>query len=192
MFGRDMRLPIDVAAGLPVESPLNIHEYALKLKSSLTDCHNIMRVHSKKMFDSTKLYYDKKVHRKEYALGDKVMVYYPKGQSKLKIFWKGPFTVIEKKSDVLYKVRGERKQFWVHIERTKPFVERTQYAKREAEIENGNTAEYKSFLESSQQTFEKQPETNGRPKRCCVKPVDYGIFFVEDQVHKREGRSVGG
>ncbi|KII65464.1 hypothetical protein RF11_14387 [Thelohanellus kitauei] len=166
----EVRLLIDIAAGLQVESFLNIHEYTLKLKSSLTDCHNIMRVHSKNIFDRTKLYYDQNVHRKEYALGDK-----------------GPFTVIENKSDVLYKVRGERKKFWVHIERTKPFVERTYYAKTEAEFEEGNTAKYKSFLESSAQTFKKQPETNGRPKRCCVKPVDYEIFFDEDQVHQGNG-----
>ncbi|KII71019.1 hypothetical protein RF11_12599 [Thelohanellus kitauei] len=72
----------------------------------------------------------------------------------------------------------------------KPLVERTHYAKREAKIEYGNTAEYKSFFESSPLTFEKQPETNGRPKRCCVKPVDYGIFFDEDQVHKGKGEAL--
>jgi len=63
----------------------------------------------------------------EFKIGDQVLIYdetLRRGRSKkLNAKWKGPYTIIEKKSDANYVIKTGRKSTTVHANRLKLFIE---------------------------------------------------------------------
>ena len=55
--------------------------------------------------DRQKYYYDKKSRMRSYSVGDTVLMLLPSDSSKLKVLWKGSFTIIRKLYDVDYEIR---------------------------------------------------------------------------------------
>ena len=110
MFGREMRLPIDLIAGRPLgEDPQpTISEFARDMRDNLTKVHHYARDNLKLAGESMKRNYDRGAKDQRYAKGDRVWYYSPrlqKGQSsKLQMPWKGPYTIVEEISDIHYRI----------------------------------------------------------------------------------------
>lgn len=61
--------------------------------------------------EKSKVYYDQKTKRREFAVGDKVLAALPEDSTGLEAQWHRPYKVIEKTSPVTYKLRlPERKK----------------------------------------------------------------------------------
>ena len=128
MFGRQARLPVDVAFGLPPNSVDSQNEYAASLRNTLQEAYDCVRKDLNHHLRRQKEIYDRKAHGKSYEKGDLVWLHnaaVPKGKSKkFHKPWEGPFRVVKKISDVTYRVQllsNNRKRVVVHFDRLKFF-----------------------------------------------------------------------
>ena len=128
MLGREIRLPIDLALGLPEKRQSKCEtDYAYELEKHLVETHNFARKHMQVSSDGMKTYYDKSANFTEFSVGDIVWFHNPvrkPGLSlKLQRPWKGPYVIVEKMNEVLYKIkdnpRGKPKL--VHYDRLKVY-----------------------------------------------------------------------
>ena len=99
MFGRQAKLPIDVAYGNPTPESDSVSQYAATMKDSLEQAYRRVREQSGNSAKRQKELYDQKVHGKAFEVGDLVWLHspaVPRGQSrKLHCPWVGPFEVVK-------------------------------------------------------------------------------------------------
>ena len=125
MMGRELRLPVDLTTGRPPdeELPTVATDYAIALQERLVEAHHQVRGRLKLAGEAMRHRYDRGSRAAEFAAGDKVWLYNPrrrKGLSpKLQSPWEGPYTVIEKVSEVTFRIRrGQRgKPKIIHADR---------------------------------------------------------------------------
>lgn len=125
MMGRELRLPVDLTTGRPPdeELPTVATDYAIALQERLVEAHHQVRGRLKLAGEAMRHRYDRGSRAAEFAVGDKVWLYNPrrrKGLSpKLQSPWEGPYTVIEKVSEVTFRIRrGQRgKPKIIHADR---------------------------------------------------------------------------
>ena len=126
MFGRQVKLPVDLMYGTTLGKESAVMEYVKNLKDGLLEAYALVRDRCETEHKRQKSIYDRKVHGEPYSEGDLVWLYtpaVPSGQSrKLHRPWKGPYKVVERLGDATYKLqgtRGRRPQI-VHFDRLKP------------------------------------------------------------------------
>ena len=110
LFGRDLRLPIDLLLGRPEEEcPESVKQYTRDLCQRLERIHCFTREHLKLSSDRMKQRYDLLQEGQPLGVGDAVWLHDPqrrKGLShKLQRPWKGPYLVIKKINDLIYRIR---------------------------------------------------------------------------------------
>ena len=78
MLGREIRLPIDLAIGIPETTETTCEtDYAYELKKHMIKIHDVARKHIQISSDGMKYHYDKKKHFNEYSVGDAVWFHNP-------------------------------------------------------------------------------------------------------------------
>ena len=129
MLGRQIRLPIDLALGIPeTRTSICNSEYAYQLEKQLVSIHDVARKHIQLASNRMKRYYDRDVNFTEYNVADAVWFHNPvrkPGVSlKFQRPWKGPYVVIEKINDILYKIQlsPQAKPKVVHYDRLKKYL----------------------------------------------------------------------
>ena len=129
VFGRDLRLPCDLVFGAPEQEQRETSNYVDQLRDKLLDTHALVRKNIKMVSDRMKARYDIRANHDGFREGDKVWLYNPlrkKGKSpKLSPSWEGPYQVIKKINDVVYRIqRSPRaKMKVVHLNRLAHFNE---------------------------------------------------------------------
>ena len=103
--------------------------YASKLKAVFNEAYDRARSISATSQRRQKDLYDCRVHGKQFAVGDMVWLHsalVPRGKSrKLHHPWTGPWQVVKKLSDAVYRLQGttgRRRRVIVHFDRLKPYV----------------------------------------------------------------------
>lgn len=115
MFGRQPRLPVDLAFGLPVsEKTSTSHsQYVEKLKSHLEESYRIATENSEKILGRNKIRFDKQVSASDLSVGDRILVRNVKlrGKHKLADRWEPDVYIVQKKAGTLpvYTVKPEGK-----------------------------------------------------------------------------------
>ena len=131
MFGRSVNLPIDLVIGQPKSNfiaPEYNTEYVYELSKKLEQVHQFARKHIALSSNTMKRLYDRSTNFHKYNPGDAVWLYNPvrsKGLNpKLQRPWQGPFTVVERINDVIYRIKkGPRtKPKIVHHDRLKLYA----------------------------------------------------------------------
>ena len=129
MFGRQARLPMDVVYSSPTPEPHSASQYAAQLKETLEQSYQTVREHFQSEAKRQKEIYSKKVHGNQFDQGDLVWLHspvVPRGQSrKLHCPWTGPFKVVKRLSDAVYRIQDtrpkrKRSRIVVHFDRLKP------------------------------------------------------------------------
>ena len=124
MFGREMRIPLDVMMGSgPMGSEDSYSEFVADLQGSLEAAYRDVRQNLKVAQRRQKDAYDKGVRHMLFQPGDLVLRYDPQlkpGEvNKFHRQWEGPYEIVERVTDVTYrvkKVRGHsRKSRVVHF-----------------------------------------------------------------------------
>ena len=109
MFGRQARLPVDLAFQLPNQQPVLHHDYAVKLQQTLQESYKVVRDSLSSNLHRQKEIYDKKSHGCPYRKGDLVWLFNPVvPQGKSKKFhrpWTGPYTIAKQLSDSTYRIQ---------------------------------------------------------------------------------------
>ena len=130
MFGREARLPIDLQLNLPAED-LSSNNPAKQLENRLSRAYSYIKSHMQGAHKRQKLNYDKQATNGSYRVHDQVWLHnpvVPRGASrKLHCPWQGPFRIVQRIGNVLYKIQDEKKLKKcrvVHFNRLKPFRQR--------------------------------------------------------------------
>lgn len=102
MFGRQPRLPIDIAFGLPVkEGSATTHtQYVKNLKSYLKASYQLAIANAKKVADKNKRRFDMRVRESTLEIGDRVLVRNVRlrGKNKLADRWESTVYVVQKRA----------------------------------------------------------------------------------------------
>lgn len=102
MFGRQPRLPIDIAFGLPVrDSSVTSHsQYVKNLKSYLTASYQLAMSNAKKVADKNKRRFDMRVREASLEIGDRVLVRNLRLRSKHKLAdrWESTVYVVQQRA----------------------------------------------------------------------------------------------
>lgn len=127
MFGRNVRLPVDLMYGTGKPDVVTYGEYATRLKKSIEAAYLRVRENVSKKHECQKQFYDRKCHGDPFEEGDLVWLHspvVPRGKSrKFHHPWTGPWRITERLSDVTYRIRDcnrRHRQVVVHFDRLKP------------------------------------------------------------------------
>ena len=111
-FGHEIRLPIDLLFSQPereTEESRYGSQYVNQLSDKMNEVHEFARSRLKIASDAMKKNYDIKSNLFEFQVGDAVWFYDPVRKvglsPKLQRPWKGPFKVMTKISDILYRIQ---------------------------------------------------------------------------------------
>ena len=128
MFGRQARLPLDIMYG-PPEPVFDCNKYAAKMRTELQVAYDRVHKNMPEQLRREKELYDKKIHGKPFEEDDLVWLHSPvvkHGRSrKLHLPWSGPYRVVKKLSDAVYRIqelRNKRRRVVVHFDRLKPYL----------------------------------------------------------------------
>ena len=109
MLGHEINLPIDLMFPIHESNHLVDSEYASTLQERLQRAHENACLHLRSAALWQKKLYDLKASPSRYKRGDFVWLYTPqkkKGISpKLQKFWSGPYLIVHKLSDTLYRIQ---------------------------------------------------------------------------------------
>ena len=134
MFGREVRLPVELMFG-GTPAPGETHtDYVTHLRERLEGAYRVVRENLHGAVQHQKQHYDRKTTGGRYQVGDPVWLYSPavsRGQTaKFHRPWKGPYRVVKVLSDVTYRIqlmsprnRRDRRRNYrviVHFNRLKP------------------------------------------------------------------------
>ena len=127
MFGRQVRMPVDLMYGSPNPPITTVPQYVADLRSSLRVAYNQVRDSMARKLSRQKELYDRKVHGQPFKPGDLVWLHncaVPRGHCrKLHHPWTGPYRVINRLSEAVYRIQhlqARRKRLVVHFDRLKP------------------------------------------------------------------------
>ena len=129
MLGRELTLPVDLFYGATADRPHfdAIPEYVQDLEATMAKIHEFARTNIKTLSNRAKARYDLKASERLFNPGDAVWLYNPQRKKgvcpKLTCPWKGPYVVIDRINDVVYRIRqGPRsKPSVMHKDRMKPY-----------------------------------------------------------------------
>jgi hypothetical protein len=112
MLGREMTLPIDVLYGSPDQGESEVHEYTTELKLRLDNAYRDARKQIESQHKRQKRVYDQRHHGRPFEAGDFAWVYNPRYKkglaTKLSCNWSGPYLVIKRMSDTIYRIQKNR------------------------------------------------------------------------------------
>ena len=130
VYGRDPRLPIDIALDKEYDTCLDANDYRPDVVSRLEAAISLVRDNVQLAQQKRKQYFDQKAKNRTFDVGERVWLFTPqkrKGKcTKLLHFWHGPFRIVEKTSPVNYRLTScdeRRRTFVVHVSRLKTYVD---------------------------------------------------------------------
>ncbi|KAG1963495.1 retrotransposable element [Pimephales promelas] len=186
MFGRELRTPVDLVFGSPPEPDITGGpelDYFRKLKERLSTVHQMAREALRDAGARQKRAYDARAHGPTIGPGDKVWVFCPQfGLSpKLTHHWQGPGEVLDKISEVVFRVRmpGRGRRVVLHKDRLAPYHPLAP----EQKIDEGHSHSPKSppSAETDNDGLKAEPGVSqGRLKRVRRRPGHLLDFVVGD------------
>ena len=127
LFGRELVLPADLRFGIRPHEELLDGNYVSQLRKKMNVVHEFVRDNIDIASGRMKKRYDRRCNSSGFQQGDLVWLYQPqrkKGLSpKLQSSWDGPFEIISRINDLVYRVRkGSRGKFKVvSLDRLAPY-----------------------------------------------------------------------
>ena len=128
MFGKQNALPIDVMTEVNHDlRHLRSIDYVNKVEEDIRYCHQRVRETTKRAALRQKRYYDRRYHLNDFRRGDQVMKRRKAGLEKFSDRWDGPFVVLQRLSDVNYRIQKspQHRPDIVHHDMLKLYYSRT-------------------------------------------------------------------
>ena len=135
MFGREMRMPIDIMYGSPPTQQGTRVQAIDQMKTVMEKSYELARIHLDASHKRQKDYYDRSTTGNRFKIGEKVLLYTPALKKnecpKFHKPWTGPWTISNQLSDVNFRIQNSKgKMKVVHFDRMKKFYEVPQQWKR--------------------------------------------------------------
>jgi hypothetical protein len=113
VFGREVRMPIDILMGNNGPNDKNYGEFVSRIKTELEQAHRVVQLNLQKAALRQEENYNMSAHFKGFEVGDPVLLRNEKrfiGQNpKLQFPYEGPGVILQKYSDLNYKVQLDSK-----------------------------------------------------------------------------------
>ena len=128
IMGRELRLPCDLKFGCPPGEDVAGEDYESDLRRKMEDIHQRVRHNIQSASDRMKESYDIRAENGGFRLGNLVWLYNPQRRRgfspKLQCNWEGPYEIIERINDVVYRIRKppRGKPRVVHFNRLAPYA----------------------------------------------------------------------
>lgn len=126
MLGHEIRCPIDLMFEIPQDDRLVCPiKYVEWIQVTMRNSYNFAYKQLQKSAKRQKENYDRNLKVREYKANDWVWRWYPpKANKKLGLGWTGPFLVLSRLSDLLYKIQYEEKSkpYVVHVDHLKHYL----------------------------------------------------------------------
>jgi transposase InsO family protein len=175
MFGRELRLPVDVTYGLRPDSEQSAtsnEEYVDRLNETLRRCFDVARANLGRAASLRKQNYDAKVRVADYNVGDKVWYFCPRRYKNRSPKWQKNFTgpyeimrIIDSHTIVIRK-NARAKCIVVHRDKLKPVISLSEpdgAAQPRRINEDGN--------DSIEQNFEAESDCDSRVQGASDRPI---------------------
>ncbi|XP_062568670.1 uncharacterized protein LOC134230798 [Saccostrea cucullata] len=153
MFGREVSTPLDIMYDMPnAVKYIPSNQWAWHLKETMEDAHRHVRENIKTAMIRQKRYHDQKLSWQHFKKGDEVYVFFPVRKagfsSKFTIYWRGPYEVLDKMTDITYKVNcGPRGKSQIeHVDRLRLKRSQTLRDKVVEDNRNGEKAGIKQIV----------------------------------------------
>ncbi|MCD1431043.1 DDE-type integrase/transposase/recombinase [Klebsiella pneumoniae] len=140
VMGRELRLPCDLKFGSPPGDAVAGEDYVSELRDRMADIHERVRHNIQTASDRMKETYDVKASEGGYQPKDLVWLHNPRRRRgfspKLQSSWEGPYEVVKRINDVIYRIRKlpKGKAKVVHFNRLSPYAGNNPEQPDEAEI----------------------------------------------------------
>ncbi|UYV85033.1 hypothetical protein LAZ67_X004344, partial [Cordylochernes scorpioides] len=112
MFGRELRLPCDLEFGSPGEPLAEVTDYVNNLRSILLETHELVRAKIRTASHQMKTRYDQRANHDGFRQNDLVWLFDPKRKKglspKLMPVWEGPYKIIKRINDLVYRPNVQR------------------------------------------------------------------------------------
>ena len=190
MFGRELSCPLDIMVGAPPEIDIFTGceiEYVEWVKLAMAKAFEKVRSNLGEAAIRQKKYYDRGLKVRIYQVGDLVWRWYPPlANVKLGLGWTGPYKIVQKLSECVYKIQNEsqNKEFVVHVDHLKPYEGRELLHSWSDSIEDSHSEDLGNFDTPpdsptflSENSFVSEP-TIETPKRTrCGRSVRPPVIF---------------
>ena len=118
LYGRTLRGPLDIIkelwTGYIDETQRSTYEYVVTLREKLDATMKIVSENISNSQKRAKKRYDRKAKTKQLDEGDEVLLLVPKHSNKLQMHWQGPYKIIDKPHDNVYKLKVGNKTKTYH------------------------------------------------------------------------------
>ena len=146
VHGQEARIPWDIVYGPTPNEPLPHDKWVAARKSEMIKIFKMVKDHTKRAQMHQKTYFDKNLKGKfiSFNKGEKVMYCDPAcriKEGKLNRPWSGPYEIMDKVSDALYKVSIKNEEVLVNAERLKKYYARTEQRRSEATLPESDSDE---------------------------------------------------
>ena len=189
MLGRETSTPLDLIYEMPSsikQIPSNM--WVWELKERLEIAHSMVRKHSENAILRQKTYHDHKMSWQQFKPTDLVYVYFPQKKvgctPKFTSFWRGPFQITRKLSEVLYEVncgRDGQRQI-IHCDRLRRKI--VQNLSGENDVETSVEDELDKVVDDLEsenlEEVDDLVQESRRPKRVGKRPVRYDDYVCEN------------
>ena len=130
LYGRNVRGPLSILHEIWANDELDTsirtsYRHVLELRDRLEDAAKVAKENSKVSANKYKEYFDRKARPRKLSVGDEVLLLLPTDKNKLLMQWRGPYKVVEARSnnvDYVINVRGKHRVY--HINMLKKFHKR--------------------------------------------------------------------
>ena len=181
MLGREVSTPLDIMYEMPPSvKHIPQHKWVWELKERMENAHTLVRQNTQNSMMRQKRYHDLKLFWQSFEPGEEVYVYFPVRKSgcsaKFTSFWRGPFKVIRKCSDVTYEVKcGPRgKPQIIHVDRMKKCVNQKLHGESDMEQKDSELQEHNSN------------DVDDRKERNTSPEMDSEVHFPERYLEAEE------
>ena len=200
MLGRETTTPLDIVFEMPANlKAIPNNQWVWELQERLENAHTFVREQTGKSINRQKRYHDRNLSFDTIEPDDAVYVLFPVRKSgctrKWTSFWRGPFKVSKKLSEVLFEVDCRRygKGEPIHLQRIRKAKDQILPGEDiEQEMTDSEIDEMMENQDASGQDLETE-NIEGRPHRTIRKPAwlkDFVYRFRSDMDQERPGPNI--
>ena len=181
-FGEEMSLPLDLVLGSPPSEPKEQNHYVSDLRERIESSYHKVRENLQLAQRRQREYYDRNMKSGSFKVGDLVLLknhaIKPGEVRKFHKKWRGPYLVLEKLSEVNYRVEPvegvRRKKMVVHLNNMK-----TYYTRENSESHTATTRPAKprqpKVTPPSKDTIDQDDSSDSDEEMPVVLPLDVDV-----------------
>ena len=131
LYGRTLRGPMQIlkelwTSEIEVPETKTSYQYVIDLQNRLEATTKLAQEELRKNPIKNKQLYDRKAKRREFKVGDKVLVLLLTSSNKLLMHWRGPYTITKQVAGNNYKINTKNKFKMYHANMLKPYFARSE------------------------------------------------------------------